>query len=1145
MKNLTNRVLMPLALFILLPYALFSKPISLEEAKEIAMQHNLQMNKYSIELQDPSAYKLIASSHDIFSKSAENPTFYIYNFPQKGWVIIAGDDIAHPILAYSKEDSYSLENLPDAAKYWLEVYDSAISEAIKQGAPQSEKTDNEWLMARNPKKRTSLLAEVVPPLIKTKWGQEAPYNNLCPYDNPTKKRIVTGCLVTTMAQIMKYWNFPENGRGKKTYTHSRYDKLYADFENTTYDWENMTNEYNQNSTAEQKKAVATLMYHCVVALSIEHEVKGSSAYFNLIASSLKSYFIYDTTTKIIHRSDYDDNTWTDMLKANLDNSQPIAYSGKTYYPAHSFICDGYDTDGRFHFNLGWNGEHNGYYYIDHITDHYYNLWQSAIVDIKPMKGLKSQVALLKPLELQQETVYQNSTVKINANIVNNKSESFSGSISLCLFDAEDNFVMNIAKQKIDNLEVNKPTEIILESNPLFNTSVGKYYVKLYYKHDRLNKWLLSSGDNKLEIDVQKPLSSESQLSLYSSPILSSYQIDKEKESNLKVTASFINTSEKDFKGIISASIYDEKGTIIKELASYNVTEAIAPNNHIKDIDFSNSISDLDYGIYSIGLRNKDEGGEFALVNTNGFISFVKFEIVPPELITNLRLKNWIKINTYQLPEVIVNEDGGITKTTTNLEALAKVEYLDCTYSKLISIDELIKNMPDLKKLECNNSSLIELDVSKNIKLEELICHSNQLTSLDVSKNIELRLLNCSDNPLTNLDVSKNIELTQLTCFSNGLTNLDVSKNIKLERLECYYNKLANLDISNSTELTYLNCSGNGLTNLDVSKNIKLERLECCYNKLSNLDLSNNIELTYLSCTYNQLTNLDISKNIKLKELYCYYNKLTNLTVNNNIELELLDCHDNQLTNLDMSNSIKLEDLFCYSNQLTSLDVSKTIELKNLFCDDNQLSHLDLSNNIELTYLSCTYNQLTNLDMSKNIKLEVVNCDDNQLNNLDFTNNINLIGLYCDYNQLTSLNVSKNTRLKDLYCEHNILNSVDIRPLLNLVELKCCYQAEGFILYLTKQQKYRFSVYDYCNAILKENGSICEIEWLDIYPNPTAGKFFIESKFFSDEIKILNLAGEVLCSKTLNTEKTEIDISNLPAGVYLVITKGKIGKVVKN
>jgi len=187
--------------------------------------------------------------------------------------------------------------------------------------------------------------------------------------------------------------------------------------------------------------------------------------------------------------------------------------------------------------------------------------------------------------------------------------------------------------------------------------------------------------------------------------------------------------------------------------------------------------------------------------------------------------------------------------------------------------------------------------------------------------------------------------------------------------------------------------------------------------------------------------------------------------------------------------------------------------------------LQLSKNIELTLLNCDYNQLTNLDISKNIKLEKLDCYNNQLNKLD---------------------VSKNIKLKTLFCNNNTLNSLDISPLPNLLGLNCCNQAEGFILYLTNKQKNKFSVANYCNAILEEkDGNICEIEWLDIYPNPTTGKFFIESKFFSDEIKILNLAGEILYRTILNDEKTEIDISNLPAGVYLVITKGKIGKVVKN
>ncbi|MGI6369361.1 MAG: C10 family peptidase [Candidatus Kapaibacterium sp.] len=1629
-KILTNRILMQLALFILVSYAALSKPISSEEAKEIAMQHNLQMNKYSIELQDPSAYKLIASSHDIFSKATKNPTFYIYNFPQKGWVIVAGDDIARPVLAYSKDASYGLENLHDNAKYWLEVYDLAISEAIKQGTPQSEKIANEWLMARNPKKRTSLLDEVIPPLIKTKWGQESPYNNLCPYDEDEKKRTLTGCVATTMAQIMKYWDFPVNGIGEKTYGHGQYGKLHANFENTTYDWENMTNEYNQNSTKEEIKAVATLMYHCGVALSMHYGVETSGTEEHYIVSSLKTYFMYDNSIKLIHRSDYDDNTWTNILKKNLDNNQPMPYAGEANAIRHSFICDGYDTDGRFHFNLGWNGNSNGYYYIDGITNLELNLKQNAIINIKPVEEFRPQISLLKPLELKQEIVYQNSTLKINANIINNKSESFSGSISLRLFDAGDNFVMTVAEQEIDNLEPNKPIEITFETDPLFNLYAGKYYVKLYHKHDILNSWLLSSGHNKLVLDVKKT-NTGSKLSLYSLPTLSTYQVYK--GDSIKAIASFINTSEEDFTGIISALIYDEKGTMIKELASYNVTKAIVPNHHIKNIEFSNIISGLDCGFYFIGFRSKDEGGEFVLVNTNGFISFIKFEIVviPPnlELIKDLRLKNWIKSNTDKLPEVVVTEDGGIIGTKTNLEALAKIETLECSNSSsLVTIDELIRHMLSLKKLECNNNSLIELDVSKNIKLEELYCYNNQLTNLDIgslpiltklnccnqakgfmlylnneqknkfteknycdailytelitdlqlkkwikynakklpevvinkdggiyntttnlealakidsldctyslstineliihmlnlktlicnksslieldlsknikleelycnnnqltnlniSKNIKLIKLDCSHNQLNNLDVSKNIELTYLNCYENKLTNLDISNNIKLETLYCYnnqltnlnisknieltylicsYNKLINLDmnknkhtklkklichknqindldVSKSIELTYLSCSYNKLINLDVSKNMKLKELYCNNNQINNLDVTNNInlirldcsenqlnklevsksiELTFLKCNHNQLINLDINKNIKLKELHCYKNqlnklevtsninliqlgcfenKLTNLDVNKNIKLETLHCYKNQLNNLDLSSNIKLKKLYCDHNQITSLDVSNNIELtylrcnhnqltkldiiknirlldlycndnilnnldisplpiltklnccnqakgfilyltnkqKNRFnekdycnailhyielpelitdprlkkwisdnknklpkvivnddggidstttnlealakveildctnsklitideliihmpnlktlicsntslieldvseninlitlacynnqisklylnkniklkelhcynnklinldlsknleltslkcnnnlladldvsnnvnletlhCSDNQLNNLDISNSIELTSLKCNHNQLTNLDVSKNIKLKELHCFNNQLRNLDVSKSINLIqlccfdnqltnldlsknikleALYCYKNQLTNLDMSSNIKLKELYCENNQITSLDISPLTSLTKLNCCNQAEGFILYLTNAQKSKFTEANYCNAILKEkNGSICEVEWLDIYPNPTVGKFFIVNKFFTDEIKIFNVAGEVLYRTILNDEKTEIDISNLPAGVYLVITKGKIGKVVKN
>ncbi len=626
-------------------------------------------------------------------------------------------------------------------------------------------------------------------------------------------------------------------------------------------------------------------------------------------------------------------------------------------------------------------------------------------------------------------------------------------------------------------------------------------------------------------------------------------------------------------------------------------------------------------------------------------------VLKPDLITDPQLKEWIKLNADRLPEVVVDADGGIDNTTTNLEALAKIESLECSNFNLTSINELIRHMPNLKRLKCYKNSLIELDLSNNIELELLYCWSNQLTNLDLSKNIKLELLDCSENQLNKLDVSKHIRLTLLYCNDNLLDRLDISSLINLSELKCCnqadgfilyltteqkskfteedycdailnvpsselitnarlkewikYNKdqlpgvvvnanggitstttnlealaeieslecsdfnltsidelirhmpnlkrlvcsdnqLTILNISNNIELMFLKCNHNQLTNLDVSNNVNLEELHCFNNPLNNIDVTSNIKLIQLGCFNIPITNLDVSKNINLEALHCSGNQLTNLDVSKNINLKLLICSDNQLTNLDLSENINLRALVCSDNQLTNLNISNSTELMFLKCNHNQLTNLDVSNNVNLEELHCFNNPLNNLDVTSNIKLIQLGCFNNQLTNLDVSKNINLQALHCSGNQLTNLDVSRNIRLTLLFCHDNILNSLDIRPLPYLWEFTCCNQAEGFILYLTKQQKNMFSYYNYCNAILKErNGSICEIEGLDIYPNPTSGKFFIESKFFDDEIKILNLAGEVLYRETPNAEKAEIDISSLPAGMYLIKTKGKIGKVIKN
>ena len=66
-----------------------------------------------------------------------------------------------------------------------------------------------------------------------------------------------------MAQIMKYWNYPEQGTGFKSYDHETYGTLSANFGGTYYNWNAMPTYVNNPN-----EAVAELMYHCGVAVEM-------------------------------------------------------------------------------------------------------------------------------------------------------------------------------------------------------------------------------------------------------------------------------------------------------------------------------------------------------------------------------------------------------------------------------------------------------------------------------------------------------------------------------------------------------------------------------------------------------------------------------------------------------------------------------------------------------------------------------------------------------------------------------------------------------------------------------------------------------------------------------------------------------------
>ncbi len=351
------------------------------------------------------------------SQSVGVEHFYIFNnIVGPGFVMVSGDDCAVPILGYSNTTNCGSSELPDNIRSWFGYYDGTIGAAILNGDVATPEIAIQWekLNAGNLPDPQSITA--VSPLISTTWNQDAPYNNLCPGAG-TNKALV-GCVAIAMAQLMKYYNWPTTGTGSYSYVCNdgtyNYGTLSANFGATTYDWNNMLNIYqNANSgTVIQQNAVATICYHCGVAVNMYYTPNFSGAYvtdyeisnstfpdYPTAEKALKTYFGFSSSLIGLPKANYSDAQWISMLKSDLDNAHPLIYDGTDQTGqggGHCFLCDGYDNSNNFHFNWGWNGWYDGYFVLSNLTptsggagggSYDYSYYQNAIFGAVPNGGV--------------------------------------------------------------------------------------------------------------------------------------------------------------------------------------------------------------------------------------------------------------------------------------------------------------------------------------------------------------------------------------------------------------------------------------------------------------------------------------------------------------------------------------------------------------------------------------------------------------------------------------------------------------------------------------------------------------------------------------------------------------------------------------
>jgi hypothetical protein len=332
------------------------------------------------------------------------PVYYAFNInANDGFVLITANDGLRPVIGYSTEKKFVVPGKNTMIAYWLNKRKEEIQSSIVNNLQTDKRISNEWAHYTNPTNvRLNTLAatmstQSVTPLVQSTWDQSPYYNDSCPNNS------VTGCVATAMAQIMRYWNYPLQGKDTASYCDctangfsDNFGVQSVNFGTTIYNWADMP-----LSVATTNTAVAQLMYHCGVSIHMDYDPQGSngelivpeSPYCSQIA--FPKYFNYNPyTINGILKNNYSDTAWMQFILTDLYAGRPIEYAGGD----HCWVLDGYDGDGNVHMNWGWSGEDNGFYPLSNLNlgagpDYDFTQGQEAIFGIQPWKLLSTDAGI--------------------------------------------------------------------------------------------------------------------------------------------------------------------------------------------------------------------------------------------------------------------------------------------------------------------------------------------------------------------------------------------------------------------------------------------------------------------------------------------------------------------------------------------------------------------------------------------------------------------------------------------------------------------------------------------------------------------------------------------------------------------------------
>ena len=357
----------------------FAANVNVQQARAVAL------NFFKIKLGNVHTAGIAATLQYTRTEADNTVDFYVFNMsPVKGFVIVSATDNDEPVIGYSTESVFASDFSKIGLNEWLNRWTTELHYVIHNNVIATPLAASHWAAYRQGVAPASVKAGTVGPLCQTNWDQynetattPALYNNYCP--GTGTNQAVTGCVATTMSQIMRYWKYPVKGTGSSSYNDATsqgyqtdYGTLSFNYGTTTFDWANMPAPgLTNSSTTAQINAVGTLMSATGISVEMDYSPNGSGAAVLTsqsggYACAQKSYVQYFGYQNIIEglllNSPYTSAQLLDSIYADLNAGRLVQVQGTDQTSGgHTWVCDGYDATGKLHMNWGWSGYSNGYF----------------------------------------------------------------------------------------------------------------------------------------------------------------------------------------------------------------------------------------------------------------------------------------------------------------------------------------------------------------------------------------------------------------------------------------------------------------------------------------------------------------------------------------------------------------------------------------------------------------------------------------------------------------------------------------------------------------------------------------------------------------------------------------------------------------